>query len=86
LDRLLVRILKERVEIGKELARIKKDRGVGVENPAQEEAVIERIRSYAEDQISEDCGEEVKEVWRAIIELTKSEMRRYEETNSSNQT
>ena len=75
IDRLLVRTLKERVEIGKEIARIKEERGLGIEDPAQEDKVIERVRSYAEDQISEDCGDEIEEVWKAVMELTKSEMR-----------
>lgn len=75
IDRLLVRTLKERVEIGKEIAGIKKERGLDIEDPAQEDKVIQRVRSYAEDQISEDCGDEIEEVWRAVIELTKSEMR-----------
>jgi len=77
IDELLIRILKERVEIGKELAQIKKAQGSGVEDKAQEEHVLGRIREYAEDQISEDCREEIEEVWRAIIDLTKSEMERH---------
>lgn len=74
IDRLLVRTLKERVEIGKEIGQIKRERGLDIEDPAQEDKVIERVRSYAEDQISGDCGDEIEEVWRAVMELTKSEM------------
>lgn len=77
IDELLIRTLKERIEIGKELARIKSDRGLDVEDGAQEQKVLDRVREYAEDQISEDCGEEIEEVWRAIIDLTKSEMGRH---------
>jgi chorismate mutase len=82
LDKLLIQLLKERVEVGKELVRIKKGRGFDVEDPSQEKVVIDRARSCAEDQISEECGENIEEIWKAIIELTKFEMRRYEKNIS----
>lgn len=73
LDRLLIRTLKERVEIGKEIARIKSDRDLPIEDSGQEQKVIDRARQYAEKQIG-DCGDEIEEVFEKIIELTKSEM------------
>lgn len=73
LDRLLIRTLKERVQVGKEIARIKDDRDLPIEDSAQEQKVIDRARQYAEKQIG-DCGDEIEEVFEKIIELTKSEM------------
>ena len=73
IDRLLIRTLKERVEIGKEIARIKSDRDLPVEDEAQEQKVIDRARKYAEKQIG-DCEGEIEEVFEKIIELTKSKM------------
>lgn len=77
IDELLIRTLKERIEIGKEIARIKEDRGIDLEDGGQEQKVLDRVREYAETQISEDCGEEIEGIWRAIIDLTKSEMERH---------
>lgn len=77
IDRLLIRTLKERVEVGEELARIKSDRGLDVEDEAQEQKVLGRVREYAEDQISEDCGDEIEEIWKSVMELTKNEMERH---------
>lgn len=73
IDRLLIRTLKERVEIGKEIAQIKSDRDLPIEDEAQEQKVIDRARKYAEEQIG-DCEGEIEEVFEKIIELTKSKM------------
>lgn len=75
IDRLLIRTLKERVEIGKEIARIKSDSGLPIEDKAQEQKVLDRVAEYAEEQISEDCTEEMRQVFEKVIELTKSEMK-----------
>ena len=77
IDRLLIRTLNERVEIGKEIARIKSDRDLPVEDEAQEQQVIDRAREYAAEQIG-DCEGEIEEVFEKIIELTKSKMEEWE--------
>lgn len=67
IDRLIVQLLEERTEVGKEIARIKEKRGLPIEDSTQEEKVIERAQ--------EQTGVDVEGVFREIIETTKKEMR-----------
>ncbi len=68
IDRILIQIIEERVEVGKEIAEIKKQEGLPIENPEQEKRVIER----AQDRTDFD----VEDVFRDIIELTKTQMQK----------
>ena len=68
IDRTLIDVIEERVEVGKEIAKIKKQKDLSIENPEQEEKVIKR----AQDRTDLD----VEDVFRNIIELTKSEMKK----------
>jgi len=67
IDRILIQIIEERIEVGKEIAEIKNRKDLSIENPEQEERVIER----AQDRTDLD----VEDVFRDIIELTKTQMR-----------
>ena len=68
IDRILIQIIEERIEVGKEIAEIKKQRDLPIENSDQEEKVIER----AQDRTDLD----VEDVFRDIIELTKTQMQK----------
>ena len=68
IDRILIQIIEERVEVGKEIAEIKKQKDLPIENSDQEERVIER----AQDRTDLD----VEDVFRDIIELTKTQMKK----------
>ena len=68
LDELLLDILEERVEVGKELARLKTN---GVEDKAQEKKVIRRAVEGS-DKLDDDHTEWIFE---EIIRLTKKHMR-----------
>lgn len=68
LDELLLAILEERVEVAKELVKLKTD---GVEDKAQERKVIRRAVEGS-DKLDDDCTEQVFE---EIIRLTKKHMR-----------
>ena len=68
IDRILIQIIEERIEVGKEIAEIKKQRDLPIENSEQEERVIER----AQDRTDLD----VEDVFRDIIELTKTQMQK----------
>ena len=68
IDRILIQIIEERVEVGKEIAEIKKQKDLPIENSDQEERVIER----AQDRTDLD----IEDVFRDIIELTKTQMQK----------
>ena len=68
IDRILIQIIEERIEVGKEIAEIKKQKDLPIENSDQEEKVIER----AQDRTDLD----VEDVFRDIIELTKTQMQK----------
>ena len=68
IDRILIQIIEERIEVGKEIAEIKKQKDLPIENSEQEERVIER----AQDRTDLD----VEDVFRDIIELTKTQMQK----------
>jgi len=67
IDSLIVQLLEERAEVGEEIARIKRRRGLDIEDSGQEQTVIDR----AQEQTDLD----VEGVFREIIEMTKTEMR-----------
>lgn len=68
IDRILIQIIEERIEVGKEIAEIKKQKDLPIENSEQEKKVIER----AQDRTDLD----VEDVFRDIIELTKTQMQK----------
>lgn len=68
IDQILIDVIEERIEVGKEIAEIKNQKDLPIENPEQEERVIER----AQDRTDLD----VEDIFRDIIELTKSEMQK----------
>lgn len=67
LDSLIVDLLDERVKVGQEIARIKRRRGLDIEDSGQEQVVIERAQNQTEL--------DVEGVFREVIEMTKTEMR-----------
>jgi len=68
LDEILLDVLKERVEVGKELARLKTE---GIEDKEQERKVILRALENA-DGLDDDG---VERIFNGIIKLTKTHMR-----------
>jgi len=68
LDEILLDVLKERVEVGKELARLKEEK---IEDQIQERKVIRRALENTEG-LDDDI---VERIFNEIIRLTKTHMR-----------
>lgn len=69
-DREIVRLLEERVEVVKEIGRIKRERGFGVSDPDRESEVLDNVSSSTKLD-----RKFVRGLFRSIIEYCKNEQR-----------
>ncbi len=67
-DREIVRLLEERVEVVKEIGRIKRERGFGVSDPNRESEVLDKVSSSTKLD-----RKFVRGLFRSIIEYCKNE-------------
>ena len=73
IDKQICDLLIERGEVAKELAEIKRDRGLNITDSDQEKVVIKRAEEWTFDRADESFRY-VPEIFRKIIEFTKVQM------------
>lgn len=71
-DRELVALFKDRMEICREIARVKKEAGLPIENKEREEEVLKKLSELADMNDSEY----VRALYEKIFELSKAAQRK----------
>jgi chorismate mutase/prephenate dehydratase len=81
-DRAIVRALNKRIELVARLKRYKESQGIQFVDPQQEDAILRDLARANRGPVSQDG---LRELYRAILELTKKEVLREEQPRVSSE-
>jgi len=81
-DRAIVRALNKRIELVARLKRYKESQGIEFVDPQQEDAILRDLARANRGPVSQDG---LRELYRAILELTKKEVLREEQPRVSSE-
>ena len=68
IDKQIVKLLEERMEVVAEIAKIKKENNMEIFNSSREKIVIEKVKSYLEN---ENLEEYLEKVYLNLMDISK---------------
>ncbi len=68
IDKQIVKLLEERMEVAAEIAKIKKENNMEIFNSSREKIVIEKVKSYLEN---ENLEEYLEKVYLNLMDISK---------------